>query len=380
MHLDLPAPAGTPAPQQEINLLIADVATLTGIPAPQLRSWEQAGLLHPRRSPNAVRVYGVEDVARARLIKRSLVNPGRRGSLSRLAAQLQRGELRPAPEDYAGLVNAAAGPVPLPDSLFWQAVVDAVTDLVVVCDSCGRLSYANAALRDLLPPAAHADPSKRPDRSAAGDPLPAALAPLPLRWAASTGTHHHDLPLTVTLPGGGALKTLWTVTPLRGADGQLHGAVGVGHAVLDALSDQQQDGLAGAAHDLRGSLTTILGRLQLARAAVAALLSTQGESAAPEDAMGSLDRHVGIAELGALELIRTMETLLDASAANAGMLAQHLEAEPVRLDLLVREAVERAQQRTSHHQLTLEYEGAPLGSPAMRCACANCLTTCWPTR
>src|SRR5436309_152007 len=73
-HQDMPALSATPLPEQDAALLIADVAALTGVPPPQLRSWEQAGLLHPRRAPNAIRVYGIEDVARARLIKRSLVN------------------------------------------------------------------------------------------------------------------------------------------------------------------------------------------------------------------------------------------------------------------------------------------------------------------
>jgi len=63
-----PAPEG----RDDIHFLIADVAALTGVPPPQLRSWEQAGLIHPRRSPNAVRLYGIEDVARVRLIKRTL--------------------------------------------------------------------------------------------------------------------------------------------------------------------------------------------------------------------------------------------------------------------------------------------------------------------
>jgi len=77
------------------------VAGLTGVEPPQLRSWEAAGLLRPRRLPNGTRLYGPEDVARVRLVARSLVSLVRRGSLRRLGAALARGELRPIPEDYA---------------------------------------------------------------------------------------------------------------------------------------------------------------------------------------------------------------------------------------------------------------------------------------
>src|SRR5665213_2504755 len=137
--------------RDEIHLLIADVAALTGVPPPQLRSWEQAGLIHPRRSPNAIRLYGAEDVARVRLVKRSLINPGRRGSLRRLVKALATGALAPGPEDYEGLVPAATGPAPLAAAQYWSAVVGALADLVVVCDIEGNMTYANEALRTLLP-------------------------------------------------------------------------------------------------------------------------------------------------------------------------------------------------------------------------------------
>ena len=203
----MPALSATPLPEQDAALLIADVAALTGVPPPQLRSWEQAGLLHPRRAPNAIRVYGIEDVARARLIKRSLVNPGRRGSLRRLAAQIAGGALRPDREDYAGLRTPAAGPVALTEARYWRAVVDAMAELVVVCDTGGRMTYANPALRRLLSPAAAEPPRgdeltaerEQPARSPAGAALPAALETLPLRWAARTGTQHRDVPLRAVI-------------------------------------------------------------------------------------------------------------------------------------------------------------------------------------
>jgi len=57
-------------PQKKSTYLIADVAALTGVSAPRLRSWEGAGVLQPLRSPGATRLYSIDDMARERLITR----------------------------------------------------------------------------------------------------------------------------------------------------------------------------------------------------------------------------------------------------------------------------------------------------------------------
>lgn len=349
----LPSPGGPPPPHGGVNLLIADVAALTEVPPPQLRSWEQAGLLHPRRSPNGVRLYGLEDVARVRLIKRSLVNPGRRGSLRRLAAQLAAGAMLPEPEDYEGLAGVADEPTPLAAAQHWRAVVDAMADLVVVCDIAGQMTYANPPLRALLPSAA-ADA-----RPLAAAPLPAALDALPLRWAARTGTLHRDMALVLQGPSGAAQRTVWAVTPLRADDGVLHGAVGVGRvAPLEPATPE--DLLAGAAHDLRDPVTNILGRLELARRTVAILRTGMAPDGDRSRATDVLEQHLARAEVSTIDLIRTMDTLLDASAIASGALIQHLEPEGVSLDQLAREAVAHAQEHTTRHILSLEVAVAPL--------------------
>jgi PAS domain-containing protein len=135
--------------QTDTTFLIADVAALTDVPPPQLRSWEQAGILHPRRSPKATRLYTLDDVARVKLIKRSLSNPGRRGSLRRIARELAAGTLVPTVEDYAGLPGAEERPA-LSDAEYWQAVVASMDELVVVCNGAGRMTSINPALRALL--------------------------------------------------------------------------------------------------------------------------------------------------------------------------------------------------------------------------------------
>jgi DNA-binding transcriptional MerR regulator len=78
---------------------IGDVATLTGLSADALRAWERVGLLTPHRSTAGVRRYTEDDLARIRLIARTL----QKGGYSRraVAKLLQSGDLRPDAADYA---------------------------------------------------------------------------------------------------------------------------------------------------------------------------------------------------------------------------------------------------------------------------------------
>lgn len=355
--------SATIPPQRGVTFLIADVAALTGVPAPQLRSWEQAGLLHPLRSPNATRLYGIEDVARVRLIKRSLDNPGRRGSLRRLLAQLTAGTLRPAQEDYAGLTS----PATMSDTLYWQAVVDAMAELVVVSDRNGRMTSMNPALRTLLSlptdepsvGGVEATDSPQPARTPAGVPLPAILEALPLRWAALTGTQHRDVPLVLRESEGVEQRTSWTVTPLYDPDGTLAGAVGVGRVLIPDLATSSEDWLAMAVHDLRTPVTTIRGRLELALRTMSVLFSGSMPPWAEQEKTDQLARHLATAELSTNDLIRLMDTLLDTSAAAAGTLIQQLEPGGVALEHVALQAVEHAQQRTSRHQITLKAPAVP---------------------
>lgn len=78
--------------------LIGDAAALTGITAHALRAWERVGLVAPRRSAAGVRQYTRDDLARIRLIARTLNDT--RLSRHALAALLDAGELRPDVSDY----------------------------------------------------------------------------------------------------------------------------------------------------------------------------------------------------------------------------------------------------------------------------------------
>ncbi|MGO8946508.1 MAG: GAF domain-containing protein [Ktedonobacterales bacterium] len=78
---------------------IGDVATLTGLSADALRAWERVGLLTPHRSTAGVRRYTDDDLARIRLIARTLQEGGY--SRRAVAKLLQSGDLRPDAADYA---------------------------------------------------------------------------------------------------------------------------------------------------------------------------------------------------------------------------------------------------------------------------------------
>ncbi|HST88946.1 MAG TPA: MerR family transcriptional regulator [Ktedonobacterales bacterium] len=77
---------------------IGDVAALTGLSADALRAWERVGLLAPQRSTGGVRQYTEDDIARVRLIARTL----QRGGFSRgaVAMLLRSGDLQPDAADY----------------------------------------------------------------------------------------------------------------------------------------------------------------------------------------------------------------------------------------------------------------------------------------
>jgi len=95
---------GTQTEQREIRSAshsyhIGDVAALTGLTVDALRAWERVGLLTPRRSSGGVRRYTEDDIARVRLIARTLQSSG--FSRRTIAALLGSGDLRPDAADYA---------------------------------------------------------------------------------------------------------------------------------------------------------------------------------------------------------------------------------------------------------------------------------------
>lgn len=380
--MSFPAPLAADPASEPPHLLIGEAAALTGIPPSRLRSWERAGLLCPARVSGGLRLYAPDDVARARLIARSLDNPGRRGSLRRLAARLGQGDLQPEPGDYAGLDHAPdIGPDPTAigerdaterflDGVAWRTVVDAVPDLIAVSDHDGRLAYANPALRAFWQ---RDQEDGTPSRSASGDATAAATlfgaGDLSLRWTARTRTPQHGARVVLRGPDGGERHTLWNVDPLPGDGAAPWGAVAVGRDVTaeHVQARTREDWLAVAAHDLRTPVTAILGHLQLARRTFAAL-SREAAAAPPRpgtpapagpagagvhpgasDHLPRLARNLEQAETATQELLRLMQSLLDASAAAAGQLVGQLDPDGVELGALARDAVDQIRARTTRH-------------------------------
>lgn len=325
--------------------LIADVAALTGVPAPRLRSWERAGLLRPARSGGAVRVYPSSEVARARLIRRSLDNPGRRGSLRRLAERLGRGEIEPGPEDWAGLGGAPSTPSEVLPGVGWQAVVDALPAPVAIWDRDGGLAHANPSLALLLGGVGRVDAGPAVDALTASG----ALSP---RWVARVGVGQDDVAVAVDTADG-QRATVWRTVPLPGPDAAPGGAAALGRDATEAEARHRtlEGRLAAAAGEVRPRLGVVLGNLQLARRVVDA----QGI-----DGRERLARHLRMAEAGAREVLRILDTVLDSTAAAGGGLLAGLEADDVDFAPVARDAVEHAAALTTRHALRLELPERPL--------------------
>ncbi|MGZ6389848.1 MAG: GAF domain-containing protein [Ktedonobacterales bacterium] len=184
---------------------IGDVVTLTGLSADALRAWERVGLLTPQRSSGGVRQYTEDDVARIRLIARTL----QRGGFSRAAVAmlLQSGDLQPDAADYTP-GPARARPSPLrsraPDAIAadeWRndrrmfAAIARISDalasgraieevLAVICaETCWAFGVSDAAIWLAEPfPAHHVEESATHT-----------ITPRTLVVAAASGPHHSGL-------------------------------------------------------------------------------------------------------------------------------------------------------------------------------------------
>ncbi|HEX2348440.1 MAG TPA: GAF domain-containing protein [Ktedonobacterales bacterium] len=190
---------------------IGDVVTLTGLSADALRAWERVGLLAPQRSAGGVRQYTEDDVARIRLIARTL----QRGGFSRAAVAmlLQSGDLQPDAADYVpGPAHVRPSPprARAPDAADEQrrdrrmlAAIARISDalasrraiaevLEVICaETCWAFGVSDATIWLAEPfPAHHA-----------GEPETRTGFPSALVVAAASGQHHSGAP---SIPSGGA--------------------------------------------------------------------------------------------------------------------------------------------------------------------------------
>jgi DNA-binding transcriptional MerR regulator len=190
---------------------IGDVVTLTGLSADALRAWERVGLLTPQRSSGGVRQYTDDDVARIRLIARTL----QRGGFSRAAVAmlLHSGDLQPDAADYApGPARARPSPARTraPDAAEeWRsdrrmlAAIARISDalasgraieevLEVICaETCWAFGVSDATIWLAEPFPAHR----------AGEPETPTTLPRELVVVAASGQHYSSVS---SVPTGGA--------------------------------------------------------------------------------------------------------------------------------------------------------------------------------
>jgi PAS domain S-box-containing protein len=334
-------------------LLIGDVASLTGLSAHALRAWERVGLLAPRRTPGGVRQYTADDLARIRLIARTLDT--RRLSRRTVAALLHSGELRPDTADYApGTVgarrsrsrttNAAASNRSAADTardnacLYegarntvaeLNAVFNAMAEGVRVCDASGQVTQVNpagVALLGLSPERALQSVKEYLEtnlpRWPNGQPIPPTEVPQARALRGETDSNY-ELILRQADTG----RDLWlrsSYAPIRDeATGAIVGAVSVDHDVthLKHLEQARDEFLAIAAHELKTPLTTLLGFVQVARrkrARSAASLNVDGPPTSRE--WQDLDALFERIERQALRLDRLVSDMLDVVRVEQGRL------------------------------------------------------------
>lgn len=283
-----------------------------------------------------------------------------------------------------------------------QVVVESMSDFAALCDAHGRVTYVNPALAALLQDAPSLDVPLEDYAVAYGAYRPDGQLydprELPLQAAALTQTPQRNVEILFRRPDGTTRLTIFNATPLYDKDGTPLGAVAIGRDVTEeyALAQAREDWLATAAHDLRGPVTAILGNLQLARRALPLLLpeealvaeeprpvastaemvaqeaewgregiqatarvATATAAGLPTTPAARLRRNIELAEARTRDLIRQMDTLLDASAAAVGALAMQAEA-GVDLATLAEAAAEHARTVTSRHTIAVEARARPL--------------------
>ncbi len=153
----------------------------------------------------------------------------------------------------------------------WQTTVNNLLDPVTVCDAGGSVTYINPAYQKMierplvtdLPVADHAGYYQlyRPD----GSLFPA--EELPLQKAAFTGTEVRDVELVQRAADGREFVAIFSAAPLHDADGQIIGAVAVGHDItklrrtersLQKAHDELEKRVAERTTELASTVTALM--------------------------------------------------------------------------------------------------------------------------
>jgi two-component system phosphate regulon sensor histidine kinase PhoR len=258
----------------------------------------------------------------------------------------------------------------LPDH--WRAALDAMPDLVMLCNEHGTIIYKNAACHALLSShdlAARSEEEKPAWRPFQQDGSPMPPEDLPLQRALATGEVQRQGAVRVRWQNGEERLLVWNTTPLRDAAGRLIGAIAVGRDMTndEELTQAREDWLAIAAHDLRSPVTAILGHLQLAQRVLtnadspnAAAETGPANPQARRQMVSRLKRHIDVAEARTHDLMRRMEAMLIASATREGALSLHSLPGGINLSSIARQAVQHIRTLTTHHTLTVHAPRRPV--------------------
>jgi two-component system, NtrC family, sensor histidine kinase KinB len=223
-----------------------------------------------------------------------------------------------------------------------QALLKTVQEGVLMLDVNGRILLINPVATKLLPAVTH---------SLTADSVPALGYDWPTfqeRLAALRQGHNPPSGRVIyqlTGENGRSLRYLErTEAAVRSDDGQLMGWLILLRDVTEeqALAERRTDLIRMIVHDLRNPLTTFLSTLSV----------LEGEI----DGLAAAEEMVQEARRGCYDMLDMVDSLMDINRMEAGH--SMVEAEAMRLPLLVEQVVERLQPLAQARQVSLTYQSA----------------------
>jgi two-component system, OmpR family, phosphate regulon sensor histidine kinase PhoR len=273
-------------------------------------------------------------------------------ALVRVARRVDRGDLQarveqlrePELAELASTFNAALDSLSTlletsrRESRYYAAILQQMTDAVVVVDSQGRVQFVNAAFAELFDIDEQAVQGKSSEEIALSYELSSLLA-----RAVEQGAAQHD-EVRVLTPEPRTLAA--AVTPLHDADGQTTGAVGLLHDVtsLRRYDEIRREFVANASHELRtpaGSIKALAEALQ-----VGAMRDPEKGPRFVEQIVESADRLTSI-----------LDDMLILTRVERGR--QLLKPEPVGVLQAMQDAAEQLRIKSEGKGINVQLDAAP---------------------
>jgi two-component system, OmpR family, phosphate regulon sensor histidine kinase PhoR len=230
------------------------------------------------------------------------------------------------------------------------ALIDSITEGVLLCDRQGRLQLANEAAMHLLSldSIPYQQPlSEMPEfygfRDLDGKPLPVELLPLA---RALGGAVFHDYRLLLRGASGDNTYVSFSGGPVHGEEGAVEGAVVVMRNVTDSqrLDQAKDEFLAVAAHELRSPLAAVRGYTDL--------LLRREQKRSEHDSESPELRGLTILGQQVTHMLRLVDNLLDVSRIDAGRL--ELQKQQVNLVALVEQAIDTVRPSAPQHEVVID--------------------------